>query len=154
MIKNLPARTFFYPENQIQNKILNFWNNHKIQLTVATAIALTMAVSYLLRKQPIQRICVDGFNDKYNDTICKNGKFVSSGKRCMSNLIEFKKLIDQCATGAKNSWCLDGKFYRELTQECKDNPGAALCNGKYDYQKFLDRVDSHSKPMCGGCCVD
>jgi hypothetical protein len=123
-----------------------------VMLTAALAISATVAV-ILTKIFPITKNgCVERFYDQWTDKYCRDGKFVYSLNEC-AQLPEaflhrgFQDLIDYCEANKSDNGnqlltgCLDGKFYRELTQECMDNPSAALCDGNYDYEKdFRDHV--------------
>jgi hypothetical protein len=121
----------------------------------AVMLAIALVISLLLRDKRPKIItdivlykpgCVEGFYDEFKCSVCENGKWNPAD--CLPKLKKYAELIQQCARNESVPGCLDGKFYRHLTQECKDNPSAALCDGYYDYQRdFLDEVSQWSEPV-------
>ena len=123
-------------------------SKHKTLIGIAVSLAtLAAAAFYAYMSKPGNFYekpkpgCVDRYYDDLTNSICINGEFTPSLNKDLPDYSRFAKLIEECASGAQIPGCLDGKFYRELTQECKNNPAAALCDGKYDYQEFLKKID-------------
>jgi hypothetical protein len=129
-------------------KSSSLYSSPKPIVILATALATSAAVALLLTKifRVTKNECTDGFYDEFKMSICKNGKFESTGSRGFPDLKKYSNLIDLCAKNVSMSGCEGGRFYRHLTQECMDNPSAAWCDGKGDYQNFLDEVSLYSRP--------
>jgi len=137
----------------VPSKNQSLCSKHKtlIGITVSiAAIAAAMFYAYMSKSGYVDEKqkpgCVERFRDDWTDSICKNGEFTDTNILRLPDHSRFAKLIEECASGAQIPGCLDGKFYRELTQECKDNPAAALCDGKYDYEDFLKEAKRNSRP--------
>lgn len=126
---------------QIISKEQSLWDKHKIKIVTATVIsivAIAAAVFYAQTSVP-KPGCVEGFYDDWTNARCENGEWNPNFR--IRNYERFKGLFEKCASSIiQMPGCFDGKYYRELTQECKDNPAAALCDGKYDYQEFVKDV--------------
>lgn len=111
-------------------------NKIKIALVIsAFAIALLYNLRIFLSKN-----CVEGFYDEWGCATCENGKWIAD--KCLPNYEKYSKLIEICASNSQADGCFHGNYYRELSSECKENPTAALCNGNYDYTKWLKEVNS------------
>lgn len=129
------------PKNEIH------WNGNKFtRLSMATAMfSITAVVLLVLKDKCFPKGCVNGFYDDLSDSYCENGRFEPDNMSLCIPQCHYEKyynLIESCKRGDKISGCFHKNYYRELTPECKANPLAKLCDGKYDYVEWVNEINA------------
>jgi hypothetical protein len=133
MKTNAIGQSLYYP---LKNAIASQWNHHKVSILSVTALAAAVMVFVAIYRS---KGCVDGFYDDWGCKKCEDGKWIWG--ECDPNYERYQKLIKSCMNGDTTPGCFKDSYYRELSLECKENPTAALCDGKYDHTEWVNKVN-------------